>query len=497
MERPVTSKSRGICRYYNTPRGCFAGNKCKFQHGEHEKITPFDKNKTCRYFAAGYCKRGEKCWFRHVLPADLSTAPDDSLICAICMEEPVTFGLLADCSHVFCVDCIRNWRGQESSSEDIKFSRLHKKCPYCRTLSKFVIPSSHFYPSGHPGKIAALERYKASLQRIPCRYFTASNPDRRFCPFGRDCMYQHQNEDGTPYVFNKGADFHIPQQGVRMRGNFNRSLYEYIRNIRAIFASREPSEVGLPDDPAFDEDAELEHPDSDSESDVTMFFTVPSMISAPELNPDAPTPEPVPTVFSFPSTTSLSTPLHYPPLVPEPSHIPTLHDTQSHLRSIPSSPLSVDFLPSLTTDSDTEPDVPDPVSTCSLPDSYQDSRIPQPADESAAISDTASPPHSPSPFPLSLFDACSPPGTVRPYDDNPLRNIGESESVQPSLSEAPPLTEVGTTASVPSSTGEPLPGRALETRHQEPPFMTDGRGRVVWSCSAAKRGSSPLAIRSL
>jgi len=53
MERPVTSKSRGICRYYNTQRGCFAGNKCKFLHGEHEKLTPFDKNKTCRYFAAG------------------------------------------------------------------------------------------------------------------------------------------------------------------------------------------------------------------------------------------------------------------------------------------------------------------------------------------------------------------------------------------------------------------------------------------------------------
>ncbi|KAH9072112.1 hypothetical protein EDB83DRAFT_196514 [Lactarius deliciosus] len=282
MERPVTSKSRGICRYYNTQRGCFAGNKCKFQHGEHENITPFDKNKTCRYFAAGYCKRGEKCWFRHVLPADLTTAPDDSLICAICMEEPVIFGLLADCSHVFCIDCIRNWRGQESSSEDVTFSRLHKKCPYCRTLSKFVIPSSHFYPSGHPGKTAALERYKASLQRIPCRYFTASKPDSRYCPFGRDCMYQHQNEDGTPYIFNKGADFHMPQRD-RMRGIFNnaavnRSLYEYIRNIRAIFASREPSEVGLPDDPAYDEDAELEHRDSDSESDVTMFFTVPSMV---------------------------------------------------------------------------------------------------------------------------------------------------------------------------------------------------------------------------
>lgn len=511
MERPVTSKSRGICRYYNTQRGCFAGAKCKFLHGEHEKLTPFDKNKTCRYFAAGYCKHGERCWFEHVLPADLIPASDESLICSICMEEPIVYGLLADCSHVFCVDCIRNWRGQESSSEDVALSRLHKKCPYCRTLSKFIIPSSHFYPNGHSGKAAALGRYKASLQRVPCRYFTASNPDCRYCPFGRDCMYQHQNGDGTPYIFNKGVDFYMPQQRVRMRGILNseamsRSLYEYIRGIRAIFASREPSEVGLPDEP---EDAELEHRDIDSESDVTMYFTVPSMINAPELNSDAPTTEPAPTVFSSPFTTSPSTLHHESRLVPEPSQIPTLHDTQSPddlvVHSIPSSPLSLGFPPSLITGSGA--DFPDTVSTYSLPDSYQDNRLPQPANESAAISDTVSHRQSPSPFHLTLFDVGCLPGAARPSDDNPLptlpasslRDIGEPnslQSTQPLLSEAPSVTEVVAAAGVQSSTGEPLPGEVPDTRHQEPPFMTDGRGRVVWSCSGAKRGGSPLAIRS-
>ncbi|KAI0305896.1 hypothetical protein B0F90DRAFT_937659 [Multifurca ochricompacta] len=209
MERPVTSKSRGICRYYNTPRGCFAGDKCKFQHGEQEKLTPYDKNKICRYFAAGYCKRGENCWFRHIPPADPTANPSESLICAICMEEPVTFGLLADCSHIFCIDCIRNWRGQESSSDEVAFTHVQKKCPYCRTPSKFVTPSSHFYPGGHPGKAIIIERYKSSLQRIPCKYFTASSPDSRYCPFGHDCMYQHLNEDGTPYVFHKGVDHYM------------------------------------------------------------------------------------------------------------------------------------------------------------------------------------------------------------------------------------------------------------------------------------------------
>jgi len=381
---------------------------------------------------------------------------------------------------------------------------MHKKCPYCRTLSKFVIPSSHFYPNGHPGKAAALGRYKASLQRIPCRYFAASNPNSRFCPFGRDCMYQHQNEDGTPYIFNKGVDFHMHHQRSRMRGILNseamsRSLYEYLRSIRAIFASREASEMGLPDVPIFGEDAELENRDSDSESDVTMYF---SMINPPELEPGTLPPEPAPTVPTL--STSLSPSRHDSPLVPEPSHIPTLHDTQLHddpvFHSVPSSPLSVGFLPSLS-----EPDFPDTVSTRSLPDSDQESDLPQPAIESAAISDTESPRRSPSPF---LLDPCGLPAATRPGDEISLPtlpvaslwDIGEPnspQSTQSLLSEALSVSEVDAAASIQSSTGEPLPGEIPDTRHQDPPFMTDGRGRVVWSCSGAKRGSSPLAIRTL
>ena len=112
-ERPVTSKARGICRYYSTPGGCLAGDKCKFLHGEEEKLTPYDKGKTCRYFAAGYCKRGADCWFRHVRPAASAPSTDTSssaevtspvateneeedIICSICYEKPVTFGLLGE-----------------------------------------------------------------------------------------------------------------------------------------------------------------------------------------------------------------------------------------------------------------------------------------------------------------------------------------------------------------------------------------------------------------
>ena len=60
--RPVTSKARGICKYYTTPRGCFAGESCKFLHqqpdcetkeGEQPPLTPYDKSKRCKYFDQG------------------------------------------------------------------------------------------------------------------------------------------------------------------------------------------------------------------------------------------------------------------------------------------------------------------------------------------------------------------------------------------------------------------------------------------------------------
>jgi E3 ubiquitin-protein ligase makorin len=50
----------------------------------------------------GYCKRGEKCWFKHVSPAKPPTDPSESLICVICMEEPATFGLLGSKSIDTC-----------------------------------------------------------------------------------------------------------------------------------------------------------------------------------------------------------------------------------------------------------------------------------------------------------------------------------------------------------------------------------------------------------
>ncbi|KAJ3006354.1 hypothetical protein NUW54_g3970 [Trametes sanguinea] len=224
-DRPVTSKPRGICKYYNTDRGCYAGNSCKFLHGEAERLTPYDKTKVCRFYAAGYCRRGESCWFLHTDPAKVASGSqpkacpqEDEEECAICYDKPVTYGLLAGCSHVFCLSCIKNWRENEGKEEDVIRSGMTKTCPMCRTPSRFVTPSTHFYPEGHPMKAEVVEKYKASMARVKCRHFEKSKANKKlFCPFGKDCFYKHETADGTLYVFEHGASHYMNRMPSRRR----------------------------------------------------------------------------------------------------------------------------------------------------------------------------------------------------------------------------------------------------------------------------------------
>ncbi|ESK96413.1 hypothetical protein Moror_6921 [Moniliophthora roreri MCA 2997] len=230
-DRPSTSKPRGICKYYQHPRGCFNGRSCKFLHGNPEdsnqgvntRLTPYDQSKTCRYFAKGFCKRADKCWFRHTIPEVDEVDPVDEL-CSICFEKPCLYGLLTGCNHVFCITCIKQWRDPVAKSADVVDSGVHKKCPMCRTPSKFITPSSLFFKSDDPRKDEIISQYKQSMARIPCRYFTKSMAkDKKdpFCPFGKDCFYQHLNDDGTPFVFSEGVDESMRRYQRRMRTPFS------------------------------------------------------------------------------------------------------------------------------------------------------------------------------------------------------------------------------------------------------------------------------------
>jgi E3 ubiquitin-protein ligase makorin len=140
-------------------------------------------------------------------------------ICTICLETPGTFGLLLNCDHVFCLECIRDWRSSTSaplpSNEELRDTT--KTCPLCRSHSDFIIPSSEFpviastdgkLGEENTAKKAIVDRYLSRLKSIPCRYFErsveCSMPNfRPKCKFGNGCHYAHTHPiTKEPYIFS-------------------------------------------------------------------------------------------------------------------------------------------------------------------------------------------------------------------------------------------------------------------------------------------------------
>jgi E3 ubiquitin-protein ligase makorin len=48
-------------------------------------------------------------------------------------------------------------------------SGVIKRCPYCRSPSRFITPSTHYFPQDHPRKQEMIESYKNSMARVPCK----------------------------------------------------------------------------------------------------------------------------------------------------------------------------------------------------------------------------------------------------------------------------------------------------------------------------------------
>lgn len=90
------------------------------------------------------------------------------LTCAICLDvilekEPRSkrrFGILENCNHIYCIECIRTWRNSKVSN--VKNNRT---CPQCRKQSYFIIPSSYFYEDSEQ-KQKLIDDYKKALAYV-------------------------------------------------------------------------------------------------------------------------------------------------------------------------------------------------------------------------------------------------------------------------------------------------------------------------------------------
>lgn len=131
------------------------------------------------------------------VPSEALRARSEAVVCGICMdrvyEKPLPeerlFGILPNCSHAYCLGCIRKWR----RSRDFQ-STVSKACPECRVTSSYYIPHKYWVSeAGEKEKL--IKTFKARTGKIRCKFFVRN---RGCCPFKSDCIYLHELPASRP-----------------------------------------------------------------------------------------------------------------------------------------------------------------------------------------------------------------------------------------------------------------------------------------------------------
>jgi len=185
--------------------------------------------KVCSFFLQGICRYGQQCRHRHlhcvsdkclscgltvgstseeqqahlsqcseVMAMEKERRDSASRKCGICHQLTLKlnrkFGLLISCTHSFCLQCIREWRGSSEHSRE----RV-RACPLCKVVSHYVIPCDR-HVAEPSRKQRVIAEYKYRLQEIDCKHY---NRGKSVCPFGEACFYRHEE---TPSVKSKAHD---------------------------------------------------------------------------------------------------------------------------------------------------------------------------------------------------------------------------------------------------------------------------------------------------
>eukprot|EP01016_Furgasonia_blochmanni_P033900 TRINITY_DN3598_c0_g1_i2.p1 TRINITY_DN3598_c0_g1~~TRINITY_DN3598_c0_g1_i2.p1 ORF type:complete len:254 (+),score=46.42 TRINITY_DN3598_c0_g1_i2:65-826(+) len=137
----------------------------------------------CRFHSSG-CKFGSFCRFAHPGDAKISNAEE----CVICQEDMEKsqkyYGLLTNCQHVFCYNCILKWRAEE---DEEGCEERRRRCPVCRTYSPDVIPSLRFYRD-LSDKEFYIKNYYITKASVLCEYVATGRP----CPWDKVCLFSHE-----------------------------------------------------------------------------------------------------------------------------------------------------------------------------------------------------------------------------------------------------------------------------------------------------------------
>lgn len=191
----LTCSGQLLCPY-SASRECPYGEDCEYAHGDICELCglavlhPGDKEQRAAH--------KKECLAQHERDMELSFAVARSRdkVCGICMDtvmekEPPSeqrFGIMSDCTHCFCLSCIRKWRSSKQFD-----NKTIRSCPECRVQSDFVTPSKHWVETKDE-KIKLIDGYKKALSQKPCKYF---DQGRGECQFNDKCFYLHAYPDGS------------------------------------------------------------------------------------------------------------------------------------------------------------------------------------------------------------------------------------------------------------------------------------------------------------
>ncbi|XP_068609503.1 makorin, ring finger protein, 4 [Brachionichthys hirsutus] len=111
-----------------------------------------------------------------------------NVTCGICMDKVYekrsprnrVFGILPNCSHSFCLQCIMTWRKTKDLGPDVV-----KACPLCRVRSAFYVPNKYWVEG--QVKENVISTFKMKFRKKICIYYAQFG----CCPFKAECLYRH------------------------------------------------------------------------------------------------------------------------------------------------------------------------------------------------------------------------------------------------------------------------------------------------------------------
>ncbi|MEN2499197.1 MAG: hypothetical protein MHMPM18_003430, partial [Marteilia pararefringens] len=181
---------------------CPNSDKCPYIHGERCNVCnknvlhPYNESRKINHIKA--CMKSSEDSQKFSKLAKQS----HNIECSICyceiFESSHAFGLLSECDHAFCLECILSWR---SSGIDAVLENV-KSCPVCKTKSYYIVPSKYFYPQPEE-KQHYMKIYLDRMKQKQCRNF---DNGYGHCDFGPKCLFRHQLADGTVVNSSYGID---------------------------------------------------------------------------------------------------------------------------------------------------------------------------------------------------------------------------------------------------------------------------------------------------